>query len=46
MAEREPEQIDCAPQPLAAIWGTNAIMFVYGTGAALLVVMFALPLLF
>jgi hypothetical protein len=46
MAEHEAEHIDVDPQPLAAIWGTNQIMFVYMTGVGILVAMAALTLLF
>jgi hypothetical protein len=40
------EHIDVDPQPLAAIWGTNQIIFVYMTGIGILVAMAALTLLF
>jgi hypothetical protein len=40
------EHIDVDPQPLAAMWGTNQIMFVYTNGVGILVGIAALVLLF
>ncbi len=46
MAEHEEELVDFDPQPAAAMWGTNHIMFVYTTGLGILAVIAALVLLF
>ncbi len=46
MAENHEEHVDLDPQPAAAMWGTNQIMFVYMNGLGILVTIAALVLLF